>query len=590
MEWYICFCFSLVVLIASVVSAVTIGKLKHKSRRILSPTGLLFAGIVISSVVLFFPVLFDTFKNSRGAVIETLLLAFHNTIRLFAIDNDFSIITDNIDFLDRWLQTGYSLLGLVLFISAPLITFGFVLSFFKNLSSYKKYLFKFNSDVFVFTKLNERSLALAQSLISNDKKRTAVFADLSEKQNGEDAVLAEKAYELGAICFKKDVSAVNFQRFHNNNKNISFFICGENDSENLEHAMYIISNYKSRKNSELYVLSNSIESELLFSSVDNGCLKVRRVNEIRSLVYRTLYDEGFSIFKNAVETNGGVKQISAVIVGMGSYGTEMLKALSWFCQMDGYKAEINVFDKSDNAESVFASLCPELMDSKHNGNFDVDGEAKYKINIHSKADAKTLEFDKKIISLPQVTYIFVALGSDELNIATSIKLRALFERANIHPRIQAVVYNSEKKQVLDDIGNFKNQKYDIDFIGDMKSSYSEEVIISSDMEEKALARHKKWGQEDDFWRYEYNYKSSVASAIHKKMKIACGIPGAEKNAAERTEEEKLRIRKLEHCRWNAYMRSEGYCYAPSRNDLAKIHTDLVPFDRLPIEKQKMDDD
>ena len=46
----------------------------------------------------------------------------------------------------------------------------------------------------------------------------------------------------------------------------------------------------------------------------------------------------------------------------------------------------------------------------------------------------------------------------------------------------------------DDI--FKGQKYDIDFIGDIKSSYSEKVILGSDVEAVALARHMRWGDEN----------------------------------------------------------------------------------------------
>lgn len=138
--------------------------------------------------------------------------------------------------------------------------------------------------------------------------------------------------------------------------------------------------------------------------------------------------------------------------------------------------------------------------------------------------------------------------------------------------------------------NFKGQEFNIDFIGDIDYSYSEEVILNSDVEKKALERHMKWGKESDFWRYAYNYKSSVASAIHRKMKILCGIPGIEKNPEERTEEERWAIRKLEHCRWNAYMRSQGYCYAEKRNDLAKTHHCLVPFDELSEAEQKKDDD
>ena len=79
------------------------------------------------------------------------------------------------------------------------------------------------------------------------------------------------------------------------------------------------------------------------------------------------------------------------------------------------------------------------------------------------------------------------------------------------------------------------------------------------------------------------------------MKSLCNIPGIDKAPSERTEEELWAIRRLEHCRWNAYMRSEGYSYGGTveregRNDLAKLHNCLVPFDELPLSEQEKDDD
>jgi len=50
---------------------------------------------------------------------------------------------------------------------------------------------------------------------------------------------------------------------------------------------------------------------------------------------------------------------------------------------------------------------------------------------------------------------------------------------------------------------------------------------------------------------------------------------------------------LEHKRWNAYMRSEGYVYSGShdratRNDRAKLHHDLIPFRALSKEEANKD--
>lgn len=608
MEWIVFLACAAVCFFASVILAIVRSKTKYKSGRMLDSSKILFAGIIVSAILLFIPIYLNTFKENECGIFETILLSIHNVIRLFIVDGEFNFITDNLNGASGWLFKAYSGFFAVLFVLAPLLTFSFVLSFLKNVSAYKKYVTHYNSDVFIFSELNEKSLALAESLSQKEADRLLVFTDVFGKEEEKNYEMIEKAKELGAICFKKDIVTVDFT-FHSKNSALNFFTIGEDQSENINQALKLIANLKYRENTNLYVFSTQVEAEMLLCNAFNKPpekkaqeaeaqvqqepplkIKVRRINEVQSLISRTLYEDGYDkIFQSAYEDDNGIKKISALVVGMGEHGTEMVKALSWFCQMDGYQAEINAFDVSKYAEERFVSLCPELMDPQYNGKFDIDGEAKYKITVHSEVDIDTKAFDDTLSNLPHITYVFVALGNDEKNIATAIKLRTLFLRLGYSPVIQAVIYNTDKKEALSDITNFKGQSYKIDFIGDMKASYSEAVILHSDVEEAALQRHLKWGTEDDFWKYDYNYKSSIASAIHRKMKIACGIPGAEKAVQERTEAELWPLRKLEHCRWNAYMRSEGYCYAEKRNDLAKCHPCLIPFDELP-EKEKIKDD
>ncbi|MBR2316028.1 MAG: hypothetical protein IKA56_05225 [Clostridia bacterium] len=600
MEWPIIFIVSLICLIFSVILAIFRAKSQYKSGRIIDSSKILFAGVAFSSILLFLPVCVNTFRQSGCGIFETVLISIHSMIRLFIVDGDFDFITSNLGGAPKWVAQGYITLFSILFVMAPILTFGFVLSFFQNLSAYKRYFTHYNSNVFIFSELNERSLALAESLYKNNSKdRLFIFTDVFKKEEEQSYELIEKAKELGAVCFKKDIVAIDFS-FHSKKSELNFFAIGDDQTENLSQALKIVENLKYRDNTKLYVFSTQIESEMLLANAFNSNddddikIKVRRVNEVQSLIMRNLYDNGFEkFFESAYDDNTGVKKINAVIIGMGQHGTEMIKALSWACQMDGYLAEINSFDLLPNAKEKFTSECPELM--AFSGKLDIAGEAKYTINIHPGIDVGDATFDELLQTLPKTTYAFVALGNDEKNIATSVKLRTLFERMGHKPEIQSVVYNSDKKEALKGITNFKGQAYDIDFIGDMRSSYSEEVILGSDVEEEALKRHMKWGRESDFWRYNYNYKSSIASAVHKKMKILCGMPGIEKDPKDRTEEELWNLRILEHNRWNAYMRSEGYVYGGTvekegRNDLAKMHNCLVPFAELPLKEQEKDDD
>lgn len=597
MIWTVFLIISLVCFSGSIILSVLKSKAKYKVGRIIDPSKIFFVGVILSSLFLFVPISINAFKTTDCGTFETFLIAVHNMIKLFVFENDFEFVTSNLVGVTPAIHKFYTVFLSVLFVIAPVLTFGFVLSFFKNLSAYKRFITHFKSDAFIFSKLDEKSISLAKSLYKNDKKRFFVFCDVFVRNDEQSFELIEQAKAIGAVCFKKDIRTINFS-VHSKKSDLNFFIIGEDQSENISCTIKIIEDLKYRDKTNLYLFSSEPEAELLlaksFEKVsDDAKIKVRRVNEVQSLISRNLYEKGFEkIFKTAYEDENGIKRINAVVVGMGKYGKEMTKALSWFCQMDGYLAEIDSFDADPEAYEKFASECPELM--KYSGRLNVEGESKYTINIHSGINAETATFDNKICDLPRITYVFVALGSDELNVSIAVKLRMLFARMGYEPQIQAVVYNSDKKDALKNISNFKGQKYNIDFIGDRLDSYSEKVILGSDIEKIALERHLKWGRERDFWQYSYNYKSSVASVIHSKMKKLCGIKGAEKAPQERTEQELWAIRILEHCRWNTYMRSEGYVYGGTventgRYDLAKTHNCLVPFADLPLKEQEKDD-
>lgn len=588
MIFKIFFVVSLAALCAGMAISVDLWKNK-KRKEPKSPFYCFAAAAFSSAAALFVPIYYDIFSSDKIRILKTLLLSVHNTIRLFIVDGEFDIITENVP-RDLPIYEAYTVLAAVLFVAAPLLTFGIVASFFKNVFAYQKLIVNRNSQMYVFSELNEKSLILAKDLCKSNKKRIIVFTDVFERNEEENYELVESAKKLGAVCFKEDISKINFG-FHSGKKELVFLIMGNDDSENITQSISVINSYKGKDNIRLYIFSQSEQSKLVISGADCGKIKVRRINEEKALIFRTLFDNGGRIFDSALCMEGEQdKIISAMVLGTGAYGTEMVKNLSWFCQMSSYKLFVNAFDKAPNSESRFKSLCPELLSEKRNGDFSTPGEAHYRIDFYSETDVFTDEFDEIVCTLPCATYILVSLGNDELNIKAALKLRTMFAKRNFYPVIDAVVYNSSFVKGVDKLVNFKNQDLMINFIGSSKETYSEKVVFNSDVEAAALKRHLKWGREEDFWKFEYNYSSSVASAIHRKMKEYCRIPGIEKTACERTEQELNAIRVLEHMRWNAYMRADGYTYSPYRNDLAKQHNCLVEFDKLSEADKCKDDD
>lgn len=608
MIWKICFAVSVAIFALSIVLAFFAGTSKKRRFAVFDSSRLMFIGVVVSSSVLFVPIYNSLFHDGDCGFFETLLISVHNMIRLFVVDGDYTFITDNISEIanEPGLARAYTVFFSVLFLAAPILTFSFVLSFFKNIRSYRKFVFNFKNDTYIFSELNERSIVLAESIIEEkakeNKKCCIVFTDVFEGDNETSFELCEKARELGAVCFKKDIAAINFN-FHSKKSELYFFTIGEDESENVNQALKLTKAYGSREKTNLYVFSSNMSAELILSSVydligskqSEFKMKIRRINEIRSLIIQTLFKDGYEkIFKSAYD-DGKTKNISAIVIGMGKHGTEMTKALSWLCQMDGYHAEIDSFDIDENAAERFNAMCPELMDSEHNGKFDDDGEAQYRITVHAGVDVDTKHFESIAENL-HATYILVALGDDDRNIAVAVKMRSLFLRCGLMPVIQAVVYNTDKCLALKKIKSFNGKEYMIDFIGDMKSSYSQEVIMHSKIEEMALQRHLVYdNSEESFWNYDYNYNSSAASAVHHAVVLECKIPEADIAPEKRSNQQLWALRKQEHRRWNAYMRSIGYVYGGSidrekgRNDIAKMHNFLVPFDELPLKEQEKDD-
>lgn len=629
MIWYVCFFSSLCLFLLAIVGSVILiqtPQRKYKKRVLLRAGNVFAAGLALSAVLLFVPLYYPMITESSGLIhwVEVILLSIHNTVRLFIVDGEFTFVLERTKSLVGWLQTSYNLLASVLFFLAPFLTFGFVLSFFASMSARWRYLMGYFNDAYIFSELNQKSLALARDLKKNDPSRVIVFTDIFERNDESSYEIIENAKAIGAILFKNDITIINF-RIHSKKTKLYFFIIGENEAENINQTLLLstppqkghhrFNGYDiDRGDTRLYLFSNKSISEQQLSSVSTKYLKIRRVNDVQSLVYNLLYEDGQLLFDKAIpaKTPDGEKTISALVVGMGLHGTEMVKGLSWFCQMTGYHLQITALDKDKHAESKFRAGYPELLDEKHNHDFTTPGEAHYGIDIYGNVDVSHFKFNEILEKIDDVSYVLVALGDDDLNIQTAIKIRTLLGRSGKKPFIHAIVYNTEKQALLQhDFTNYANISYDLSMIGDLSTNYSEKCILQSDLEQLALDRHmaytKTWTanlpEEDrnrelekaerEFWKYDYNYRSSTASVIHRRYKSICGIPGIDKPKEERTDDEKLLIRTLEHQRWNAYVRSEGFVLPKpgmKRDKLAMTHDLLIPYDDLSEEEKAKDDD
>lgn len=620
MYWYSFWSIALALLGLAVIDAIAVLFFRYKRKRILTPNRALILGTWASASVMFYPLYLRELEGTVGVAenIRAGLVSIQHSIRLFAFDGDYMDIVDMAEGLEPEIQTLYTLLGAILYLAAPILTVGLILSFFKNLTSYVHYVFSFWKHTHVFSELNEKSLALAKSIddVNNKKgqgdkrkyriwkKALIVFTDVTLKDDEENLELLEEAKEIGAILFTKDLESIRYRNRHLSIRKVNFYLISDDEEEKIRHAESIMRDYDISEKIELRLFSDNIRSELLLAAKNVDHMKVMRVNDIQSLIYHNLDVHGTRLFESARETNSSEKMISAVIIGMGKYGVEMMKALTWFCQMPGYRIKINAFDVDEHAEEKFVTMCPELMSKELNGQ-DISGEARYEIKIHSGIDTNSPAFFEKLSEIKDATYIFVCLGDDEMNLSIAVQIRAACEKIRYtgdhhKPDIETVIYDSNIRNTMgvkwdaisnelnpEGVINFKKQNYDIHMIGDLEHFYSFATMIDSNLVEEGKKVHLRWGDESEFWKYEYNYRSSIAKAIHERLrvKMKLDIPGIHKEWDKRTDEEKLAIGLIEHVRWNAYMRTEGYQYSgsqskSSRNDLGKVHHNLVPVTKL----------
>ena len=580
---------------------------EEETRFPLSPFRLFLIGFFLAGVALFFPVYYLDYFAEEAVVareFKSLLLSLHNTMRIFILDGDFDTIggvVSSADNVHAAVGIVYSVYGAILYVLAPVLTAGFVLSFFKDAFARLKYRLYFNADIYLMSELNERSIALAEDILlekEGEKKvkrrrKVVMFADVFEAQEETNFELVLRAKRLGAICMKRDISKIGLQRGGTDSVRKLYFI-REDEDENVRQALEMLEKCRgdaryNNYNTQLFVFTFATDTggETLFNSVDFGEMKVRRINENTNLVLSTLQEH--SIFADAVEVEGD-KQMNVVIVGLGGYGTELLKTLCWCGQMIGYTINIHAFDKDEEASERIRAIAPELI--QYNADKTAE-EPYYNITFYNKTDVTSAKFTDALETIPNVTTAFVTLGEDGLNMATALKMRTQFERLHLEkgwnvPPVLAVVYSDVKTRSFNGGRELKSimdgRDYGVRFIGNMHSRYTLEVIEQTELESLGQACHLFWTidagerkinaaktpeerarlieelkiekhkQLVKYERFEYYRKASMAQAMHEVLRRGLGVLPDQNGYTG------AQVTEWEHRRWTVFMRSEGYVY------------------------------
>ncbi len=129
--------------------------------------------------------------------------------------------------LSGWVKGLYIYVNYISFDLAPILASGLILSFIGDTGDKMRYFLSFSPKCYVFSDINENSLALAKGIKQLPGKKTLVFCNEKEA----DKAMASQAKELGAILLYKLCKDVKITpRF----KQYEFFIISDNEDVNIE--------------------------------------------------------------------------------------------------------------------------------------------------------------------------------------------------------------------------------------------------------------------------------------------------------------------------------------------------------------------
>ena len=162
----------------------------------------------------------------------------------------------------------------------------------------------------------------------------------------------------------------------------------------------------------------------------------------------------------------------------------------------------------------------------------------------------------------------------------------------------ALKYHLDWVQLNSYIKRIYNNKNNVNFRRMVNASLSKEEIAKLE-EPSVIDPVEIISGITNYYKFEYYRLSSMAKAIHRKNILPVFMAeqldefeiqmehktqssyNNKKNEMLPCECKKCSaIRKSEHMRWCAYMRSIGYRFANDRNDRAKLHHDLKAWDKL----------
>ena len=603
-----------------------------------------FTGGVYVSLVLIFSVHFHmNMINEEGiGWLHAFVFAFYKAMQVFSLNVEFNTVLEFTNYIDILPGEVFTLYVYGLYALAPVLIVSNIISMFVDiLDNIRFACSKKEGTSYVFSEMNIQTVTMAKRIRNHYHKSSIIFTDLAtaKKENVDVDKLIEEVHDIDAICLKKDLGHLDLTKKSGGNE---IFIIGDDETKNLSLAIALNDKYKDgNTKTKIYFYTNVESSKVVIDSLDKGNklvddgldafieenknldvvknwsgkkiegeYSIRCFDTVEQIVQETLVADYKAIMDSAASKVGKENNVSFTIVGTGNYGMQFLKAVAWMFQIESYAVRINAIDCRADLKEIIAQQYPELLERTGDR---TEQEAWCDVYAYPGINVNSSKLDDLILSNQNENFantdaILVALGDDEKNIKVALHIRELYARVlrkkgidETHcaesPIIYAVVRSKEKADAIQGLGNYGSEKYNIKLIGDFSAEYSYDRIMQDKTDDKvALHYHLQWVIKDgsdeikkNVELYEassYCQESSKAQVIHQRCLNQ--IPHIIVRLAETSDSQKELRKRIEHSRWNAYMRGIGYQYHLEKSALGKLHKDLVAFNKLSKATQEKD--
>lgn len=517
------------------------------------------------------------------------------------------------------LNTIYHILLYVLYLLGPVCASLFAVSFSRSVVEWIR--FRGHRKIHVFSELNSRTVAIAESLAETRPKEMPVFCN-DEEAGDED--LRMRARAAHSLFTRKNEADIPLKK----NQNYEFYVINSDVRKVLTETAKLCDELIRKPEydrTRVFVRYSASDSCLdLIRDLDRtygSSVKLRPINEDSS--------EASCLLRNYTSQLSSAGDHSIIIVGGGDTGLSLLK--NALCIMTGPESTFSVRFISKNAADEASRLkasSPGIMErplSSYIGSASEGGE--YDIRFYS-ADPEGSALYEILSAERKPDLVCVTGDDDEQNFSLAQRIKRFYAAQNSdlsYPPIACRVVDKKLNLIL-------GSNDGIRLYGNEADRYGYESLIDPELEEEARRVHlsymlpsmpnaldlegdKKEKVLEDTGFYGYaNMQSSMASALSLEFRRAY-ILSKKPEGDKRSDDEFIRswlddpqklsiLGDAEHMRWNAYQRVQGWRTADAaqtgaiavstsgkriRSDEFMLHPALVSLEDLPEVEKTTDD-